>query len=277
MEKSNGHSRPLSPVLDPLSDELIRNVVIAQRSIAGAAEEGAAQLVFDGPLRFGAPQIALYESCPRRFFYTHILQVGGRRTSTAFMKMHDAVRTVLTTLTAKRKPVSPDDLEARIEAALEKQGLADHGHRIEFATLALTMLRYFVGTQEGCTSEEPVAINLKFGDEEIMVRADDILIRPDQTRVVRRIQTGHLRSSQTKDLGAAAFVLAVRQAFPDSVAEIVHLSDGASHRLSLSVKELPNRRTKLQGFLEDLRAGHFPASTSPFTFPGWPAFFILVP
>lgn len=274
MEKSNGHNRPVSSFLGRVGAALERTVVVPQRSIPKAAEEAALQLTFDGAIRFGAPQIALYESCPRRFFYTHILQVGGRRASTAFMKMHDAVRVMLTALTYDGKLVGPEDLEARIEAALRDVGLADHGHREEFSTLALTMLRYFVSTQEGCANELPVAINLKFGDEEIVVRADDILIRPDQSRVVRRIQTGHLRSSETKDVGAAAFVLAVQQAFPDAVAEIVHLSDGTSQRILLSAKELQNRRTKLQGFLGDIKAGVFPAVTSAFTCPGCPAFFI---
>ena len=59
------------------------------------AEVQGIELIVDGRLQFGAAQIALYESCPRRFFYTHVLQVGGRRTATAFMHLHEAVRVVV--------------------------------------------------------------------------------------------------------------------------------------------------------------------------------------
>ena len=74
-----------------------------------AAEARGIELVVDGRLRFGAAQIALYESCPRRFFYTHVLQVGGRRTATAFMHLHEAVRSVVEAVIASDEPLSERD------------------------------------------------------------------------------------------------------------------------------------------------------------------------
>jgi hypothetical protein len=242
--------------------------------LPAAPEEGEVALTVEGPLRFGASQIALYENCPRRFFYTHVLQVGGRRTSTAFMQMHEAVRTVLDALIAGPEAVTDEDLQDRVGAALSARGLGDHGYRTEFTELALTMLRYFLSSREGSTTEAPAALSLRFGDEEIVVRPDDVLVRPDGARTVRRIRTGHLRSSESKDVGAAAFLLAARQAFPNAAVELVHLSDGASRPIPLAPRELQTRRDKLVGFLQDIRAGRFPAKVSSFTCPGCPAFFI---
>jgi hypothetical protein len=48
--------------------------------------------VFSGTPRFSSEAVALYESCGRRFLYTHLLQVGGRRRMSAFMLMHEAIR-----------------------------------------------------------------------------------------------------------------------------------------------------------------------------------------
>jgi ATP-dependent helicase/DNAse subunit B len=76
-KKSNGHNRPLSPFLDRLGATLICRSLVPTRPPPVAAEAQSVNLVVDGRLSFGASQIALYESCPRRFFYTHILQVGG--------------------------------------------------------------------------------------------------------------------------------------------------------------------------------------------------------
>jgi hypothetical protein len=276
-EKSNGHNRPLSPFLDRLGATLTRRSVVPARALPVAAEARGIELVVDGRLRFGAPQIALYESCPRRFFYTHILQVGGRRTATAFMHLHEVVRSVVEAVIASEDPVTERDLEERAEAALVSEGLGDHGYRAEFRDLAMAMLRFFLASRAGAVAEAPIALSLTFGGEEVIVRPDEVLVRPDGIRAVRRIRTGHLRSAESKDVGAAALILAVRQAFPGAVTELVHLSDGEAHEISLSDRELKGRKDKLVKFLGDIRAGRFPAEISSRTCPNCPAFFICGP
>lgn len=273
-EKSNGHNRPLSPFLDRLGTNLTRRSVVPARPLPMAAEAQGIELIVDGRLQFGAAQIALYESCPRRFFYTHVLQVGGRRTATAFMHLHEAVRVVVGGVITSDSPITERDLEDSIDAALAGQGLADHGYRAEFRDLALAMLRFLLANRADAVAEVPVALSLNFGGEEIIVRPDEVLVRPDGVRAVRRIRTGHRRSAESKDVGAAALMLAVQQAFPGAVAELVHLSDGETHALALSDRELKGRKDKLAKFLGDIRAGRFPAEVSSRTCPNCPAFFI---
>lgn len=273
-EKSNGHNRPLSPFLDRLGSALTRRSVVPARSLPITAEARDIDLVVGGQLRFAAPQIALYESCPRRFFYTHILQVGGRRTATAFMHLHEVVRSVVGAVIASDTSVSEQALQDHTDAALVSEGLGDHGYYAEFRDLALGMLRFFLASRDGAVAEAPVALNLNFGEEEIIVRPDEVLVRPDGVRSVRRIRTGHRRSAETKDVGAAALILAVKQAFPGTVAELVHLSDGTTYELSLSDRELKGRSEKLAKFLKAIRAGQFPADASSRTCPNCPAFFI---
>lgn len=275
--KSNGHNRPISPFINRLGSRISRRSVSPRRPLPAAPESAAILLTIEGGLSFSGHQISLYERCPRRFFYTHILQVGGRRSATAFMQLHEAVRTVVDGLMVEVGAVTDKELEHRTGEALARQALADHGYNEEFRTLALTMLRFFLGTRKDLTAEAPVAISLRFGEEEIVVRADDVLVRPDGRRILRRIRTGHLTSSETKDVGAAAFILAARQAFPDAVVELVHLSDGEVSQLALSSKELQGRRDKLAGFLKDIRRGRFPAEISARTCPGCPAFFVCGP
>ena len=76
---------------------------------------------------------------------------------------------------------------------------------------------------------------------------------------------------------AAALMLAVKQAFPGAVAELVYLSDREAYALSLSDRELKGREDKLANFLHDIRAGRFPPEISPRTCPNCPAFFICGP
>ena len=144
-KKSNGHRRRLSPFLDLFGSGLLRKHVCPVRSLPPAPDVAAVALVTDGGMAFTGAQIALYESCPRRFFYTHILQVGGRRTATAFMRMHQAVRKVIETVIVGEAPSIVDPyLERRVVDALAAQGLGEHGYAGEYKELALTMVRYLV-------------------------------------------------------------------------------------------------------------------------------------
>jgi superfamily I DNA/RNA helicase len=273
-EKSNGHNRSLSPFLDRLGATLTRNSVVPTRPLPVAAEAQLIELVVDGRMHFGAAQIALYESCARRFFYSHVLQIGGRRSATAFMHLHEAVRALVGTLVASDAPMTDTDLVRSTELALTSQGLGDHGYSGEFRDLALAMLRFFVSSRAEAVAEQPVALSLDFDGDEITVLPDEVLVRPGGQRVVRRIRTGHVRSAERKDVGAAALVLAVRLAYPGAVAELVYLSDGAAHALALSDRELSGRKQKLATFLRDIRTGKFPAEVSSHTCPNCPAFFV---
>lgn len=53
---------------------------------------------------FTQAQLSLYERCPQRFFYTHVLEVGGRRTTNAFMDMREVVRRVTVANVLSRCP-----------------------------------------------------------------------------------------------------------------------------------------------------------------------------
>ena len=277
-QKSNGHKRSLSAFLDRLGPTLVRRSITPERVLPPPLEMADIELAIDGELRFTGPQLALYERCPRRFFYTHILQVGGRRTVTPFMQMHEAVRLVFQAVVADASAITGDeDLEKQLGEAFAAHGLADHGYVREYRAFAISMIRYFLTAREGHTPETPAALSLTFGTEEIIVRPDDVLVRPDGSRTVRRVQTGHFRSAEADDVGAAAFLLAARQTFPDAVVELIHLSDQTARPLDLSARKLQTRKNKLSGFLADIRGGRFPAKASSRTCPGCPAFFVCGP
>jgi superfamily I DNA/RNA helicase len=271
-QKANGSNRPVSPFLTRMGAGLVRLQVTPSRVLPEAPQDRAITWTYEGKLSFTGPQMSLYDSCPRRFFYTHVLQVGGRRSMTDFMRMHEAVRVVSEAVIAGT--VSDGDLEILVSQAFEAQGLAAHDHAAAFRTLAVTMIRFFAGTREGLTPELPTALRLAFGDHDIIVRPDDVLLEPSGRRVLRRVRTGHRRSDEEDDVGAAAFVLAARQAFPDALVQLVHLADQEVFPIGLTPRQLENRRKKLDNFLAAIRAGHFPTDPSPRTCPGCPAFFI---
>lgn len=277
-QKSNGHRWSLSPFLERLGPRLQERDITPERALPEVPEDRNIELVIKGGLRFSASQISLYESCPRRFFYTHVLQLGGRRKETAFMQMHNAVWTVVQALIVQNfTDVDDAFLEQRLWEAMTDHGLADHGSAELLKSFATGLIKFFVANRAEYTPEAPTTLRYTLGDEEITVRPDDVLISLDGKKTLRRIRTGRMRSAESKDVGAAAFMLAAQQAFPDATVEFLYLSDQMVQPITLSTKELDNRRNKLVNFLKSIWLGHFPTEPSTRTCPDCPAFFICGP
>ena len=275
--KSGGRAWGISRFVGALQASVDCRQAVPSRESPVLEETRPIELAIEGRMRFSASKIALYERCPRRFLYTHMLRLGGRRTATAFMQMHEAVQTVVEGLIAEPGAISDDELGRRTTAAMAETGLAEHGYHEQFRTLALHLLRFFVSSRDGHGTEEPVAISVSFGAEEIVVRPDDVLVESDGRRKLRRVRTGRGTSKDAEDVAAAAFVLAARQEFPDAVVELVYLSGEEVRPIRLTEKKLDFRRNKLVGFLRDIRRGHFPPVVSPRTCPVCPNFFVCGP
>jgi superfamily I DNA/RNA helicase len=275
---ANGRKWSLSPYLDRLGAAVEQRKVTASRALPVAPEEANINLVVDGGLSFHGEQMKLYEKCPRRFFYTHVLQIGGRRTATPFMQMHEAVRTVYKAVIDGTASIDDlDKLNQKLSDAFTTHGLAEHGYVNEYRKFALPMLRFFASIREGHTPEKPTALSLTFDNEQIVVMPDDVLVKSDGKRTFRRVRTGHHSASHSEDFDSAALIMAAKQAFPDATVELVHLSDQKSETLAMSDKKLDNRKEKLGDFLKGIRLGQFPAKPSSRTCPGCPAFFVCGP
>lgn len=272
-----GHRRQTSSFVTRIQSYFGTQHVTPSCELPIAEEDANVEIELDCAYSFDASQISLYESCPRRFFYTHLLQIGGRRAKTPLIQMHDAVRTVFQRHIEEGGDESEEALDCKVMTALKEHGLEGHGYLAEYKEFASTMVCYFISSRKGMVSEAPNPIVLSLGDERIVVRPDDVLVRPDGGKTLRRIKTGHSRSKEDKQVDAAAFVLAAQKAFPGAKIEMVHLADQSITEASLSPKELKNREEKLSDFMTKIRSGQFPTEPSRFSCPLCPAFFICGP
>ncbi|CAI3802798.1 ATP-dependent DNA helicase Rep [Pseudomonas sp. MM221] len=268
---ANGRNRPMSPFIERIGPAQRRAV---QPATAIPPDPGAAPVVMSlsGTPRFSADAVALYDSCPRRFLYTHLLQVGGRRRMSAFMLMHEAIRDVYRGIVAEGNAPSAD-WEERLEAAFTAQGLHEHGYVDHYRAMADAMLQYFAASRAGVLIEPPAQLSTAQGGGVIEVRPDDVIVR-DGKRIIRRVRTGHAPKTDSKDVGAAAVILATQDAYPGAQVELVFLADGQSQPLLLSRTELRNRQVKLQNIFTGIREGQFQAVTSDATCPNCPAFYV---
>lgn len=278
--RADGANRPLSPFLDRLGPTIRRHSPTLARSLGVAPEDAAIALSITGPILLRDSQIGMLDKdkCRRRFFYTHILGIGGRRTESDFMRMHEAARSVVRAIVqGALDPADAVRLRAAVEMACDDQRLETGGSFDALRAYALKLATSF-GRARGTHRPEPLApLVLRVGSDEIAFRADDILIASDGRRIFRRVRTGVFRKSDTEDLAVATTLLAISDNMPAASAEVVHLSSDQVTPLTLKQLVLDRRRTALKEAMADIRAGAFPTDAKQRVCPGCPAFFVCGP
>ena len=85
-------------------------------STESAVSAEAIELEVDGIARMSPSQLATYDKCPRRFFFAHVLQVGGRRAESPLMRVHNAVQAVVDELTSR---LNDEPSEAELAAIMD--------------------------------------------------------------------------------------------------------------------------------------------------------------
>lgn len=273
---AKGARRDASPFIARLG------VTNARPAIAHA-ERAADPETLPLPIRIGPPvcittaQLDLYSRCPRRFLYTHVLDVGGRRTPTTMTRMHDLVRGVVKELAATDPSASSmADMEALLELRWSEGPLATEEYRLhrEVATL---LLRRFVTIRAGGARADTGPLVATIGNDEVTAVADDVVTAGGR-HVARVIRTGHKSSSTGKALADAAFQMAAAASLPGCVVEIIHLGDDEpTIALAFDGKALGRNLGKLTETLESIASGRFEPERSDRTCPFCPAFFTCGP
>ncbi|MDB5481149.1 MAG: putative ATP-dependent helicase, partial [Caulobacteraceae bacterium] len=277
-QTANGGSRSPSPYLTRLGPGLVERRLGAAPAGMPDPDLAPIPIRFQGRLSYTEAQLAQYDRCPRRFFYTYVLQVGGRRSTTPFMDMHEVVGGVVATL-ATRPPgeLTTAEVAETFEAAWAAHRVSGHGYADDFQAIARSLVSYYVDSRTGQRLEPPGPLRLAVPGGEVVVTPDEILVAPDGARAVRRVRTGHKRSKEETGIAAAAFQLAANEAFPGCRVELVFLGDGEPTPVNLTAKTLINRRATVAEMLAGISAGRFQAEESSFTCPRCPAFFICGP
>lgn len=186
------------------------------------------------------------------------------------MKMHEAVNSVCQAII---ETGHTHDWECRLEDAFVVHELHEHGYATEYLSMAMAMVQFFLASRDGAVVESTQAFIIAFGNQQIVVRPDEILLK-DGIRSLRTVRTGHAPRKEPKDVGSAAALLAAHRAFPDAMVELVYLADSQIKPLSLTPKQLASGHDKLDRMLANIRSGHFEAERSDYTCPGCPAFFV---
>ncbi len=257
-KKSNGHKQSRSSFVDDIASKLENTPPISAPTNTKMAAERFT-LKVDGTARMSPSQLATFDKCPRRFFFAHVLQVGGRRMESAPMRMHNAVQAVVDELTSRINDVpSASELQTIVDAAWNAHGPTEHGYAAEYRQISDELLQFFHQLRRGETRRAPQSLSLRFDDAEIVVTAHEE-IEIGQSTIFRRIRTGRKTSTAVTALDAAAFQIAAQGR---GEAEFVYLTGGSQDRLSMRSTQLGNKKAKIGEAANAILEGRFPPNRS---------------
>ncbi|MFC7396508.1 UvrD-helicase domain-containing protein [Chelatococcus sp. GCM10030263] len=236
---------------------------------------GKVDIVFDGKLSIGDTKLATYDSCPRRFYYSYLLEVGGKRFETTFVQMHDAVQLVVDWMVQQPpNQVDPAEVDQRLGLALEETGVGKSGYAEEYRVIAETLVDRLIVSRAGMTKVSNPGLVLASGGATIEVRVDDILEDAEGKLRVRRVRTGHATKKSQTDAASTSFFFAAQETFPGATIEVVHLAEPDSMRIEIDPKKLAARRAGVDKVVSAILTGDLPPNRSSRSCPRCPAFFI---
>lgn len=274
--QADGRARSPSKFVAPIDRLLVRPVPVPL--LAGSRSTGVPlAITWQGRPQWTEIQINLFERCPRRFLYTHVLRLGGRRTETAFMKMHNVVGDVFEWLKREHETTSPtvDQLAARFEEAWRSKGATEHGYAEDYRRIGKRLVDFLIESRSRGAVVPAPPIALGWAEGEILVSPDGVAHGAGGRVKVRRFKTGKQRSNAFDDIEYTVLQLAAFQAYgPHAQVEVTYLTSETIQPVEISPRKLESRREKLQTFLQAMQAGQFPAKPEARSCPRCPSFFL---
>lgn len=272
-QKGGKTRRPESSFIARLGAGLREVPTTPSRMLPGNASDQPIPLTIEPSATWQAWQLDTYEKCPRRFFYSHVLRIGGAAERTPYLRVHDAVRELCTSIAEAGGVPEDDELERLAHAACDTPELTDHGYIEDFKRFAAAMVQFFGASRRGFEALPRPVLSIEIDGDRIEIRPDDVVRGPGGD-FVRSVRTGHSRKSDTGKLAARALLLAARSTFPGAKIQILHLADACvtdvPSKAGQDVKDLK----KMGEVVTGVRLGQFKTKPSPKVCPGCPALFV---
>lgn len=274
--QSDGKARNPSKFIPAIDHLLVRPASPSLRS--GVARHGTAiEVAWEDKPVWTESQVNLFERCPRRFLYTHVLRLSGRRTETAFMKMHNVVSDVFEWLKSVHETTTPSqaELDARFDEVWLAKGAVDHGYADDYRRIGRRLVDYVIETRNNGIRSPVAPISLGWAEGDIFVRPDSVARGDRGQVVVGRVKSGKPQSNAFDDIEYTILHLAAVQAYGSQAqVEVTFLTSETTVPMSISAKKLETRRQKIQGIVQSVRPGQFPPKAEGRTCPRCPNFFI---
>lgn len=272
---NRGPSEYISWIPNQLINEISKPTIITLP--AGTVRPGPIAVMRADGWHVTDGQLKLYDKCPRRYFYTHVLGLGSARKSTPFSRTHDCLYELISWLSETRLSADPtvDAAEVQFEEIWQQRGPVDHGFVADYRRLASRIIRALVNAGAGrrFRQAEPLAIDFPSG--RVIVEPNEIVELPGGAVVLRRVRTGQKRSDEYDRLDYTLYHLAGQACFGANYqVEALHLTDETVEVVTITDRKLGNRRTRSGELVAGISAGDFPTNLDSITCPRCPHFFV---
>ena len=278
-KQRNGNGRSPSPFLNWLSAGLVQEVANPSKLPLPRDAPRPQPIAITWPTDWAVTDSRLgsYEKCPRRFFYTHVLSLGGARKPTAFSRTHDCLYDLLRWLADARRSGEPDldEAETAFEAIWQVRGPADHAFAADYREIASRLIAALLKAGAGHIFRDAQPLAIDFPNGQVLVEPNELAELPDGTVVIRRVRTGYKRSDEYDRLEYTLYHLAAQSQFGGrAVVQALHLTDETHEPVVISGTKLGNRQKKSDTMLAGIASGEFPPEVDAVTCPRCPHFFI---
>ena len=250
----------------------------AVEPLAEPAGERPVALARARPADTSTADLAAFERCPRRFFYSRIFGLPGTTRAGAFIKTHRSIYAVLDWL--KTRPPGPfpanDEAISQLDEAWQRSGPTGHAFEKQYRLLAEKIVGNLIASHDGMTLDaaEPLEVVLPAGT---VVAEPDLWARlSDDRKLLQVIRTGRKGGFRGDDTIYGLFETGARLRYGTDgfELEVLHLTDRKRTPINMSLEKIESRLIKSDSCLEDMAAGRFPAHPDPFTCPRCPYFFV---
>jgi superfamily I DNA/RNA helicase len=246
----------------------------------GGLRPGFVDVILPAAFPVTDSRLGSYLSCPRRYFYTHVLGLGGSKRQTSFTTTHQCIYDLIDWLHIEQaqRSVAPQEVEARFEEIWSASDMAERPGATEYRTLAARIIASLLKSSQNRSFHESrsIAIDLEAG--RIVIEPDAIAQMPDGTMVLRRMRTGHKRSTEYKDPDHIEYGLYVHAGQAEfgrgSIVEAVHLTDDLVEPVELGAKMVENRVAEANRILKAINAGAYEPETEAVRCARCPHFFV---
>ncbi len=164
-----------SRYLDGLASLYRERSVVPTTGLVERTVESAYGVRFETGIAITASKLATYERCPRRFYYTHVLKLGGRREETPYTRMHDAVQHLVNQCRDRRAETAIDRprFDDLFEEAWNDKGPTDHGYADDYRGMARGLAETLWSHVGGRPRHDSGSIDLRLGCGAIRVEYDE--------------------------------------------------------------------------------------------------------
>lgn len=276
--KTNGkqNANP-SPLLPPIASHLPHPIDISPTWKQAGIPDQAWPLL-DGTRaneNWTAREVETYLDCPRRYYYDHVLELGGTDSASPFLKFQSALHSCMSWL---RGTQSIDERKAGLDGRFAedwgKFGPNDHPFEPLYRRMADIMIRtaHTVMNGDSLVVERDFVLS-KIGIS-VSCRADHVERTP-RGIVVRRLKAGRLAKTEEGKLRYALLQAAIQNDHPTETVHFEHVSllDGERRNATQNSSKIIENLDECAMAINGAAAGNFEPAPSQ-RCPSCPYFFV---